>query len=828
MGESAGMQPLEADAQTSANTSPMNASASEPARQESLQQPDLLQGFPALRDALVPPDPEPADVHQQLAQSGVPYPVARVRLDNTLPHLDRTFDYQVPAELSEDAVPGARVRVRFGSQRVTGFIAERAKTTDVVKGLQPLLAVLSRIPAVSAEIFDLAEALADRYASTVANVLRLAVTSRVASLDKQYTQFLPSFSELMGLPQESDDTDDTAGDAAEENTSETATKDGSDTGHEPQEETPEEASASDSSPLTDDIRGFLLGGFAPYQLHPLVAQVSAEDSRAFADYENGTEFLEDVAAGSPARAVMNVLPAHPEFDWAELLAIAVVTAAANGRGALAVAPDQKTLDRLESALKRRVPTGAYVRLSSSDKPHSRYHAYLKARLGLVPIVIGTRAAAYAPVANLGLVVCWDDGDASLVERRSPYCHARDVLLLRAQATDAAALFAGYAMSSESARLVRTRWASHVRASRTAVHEFSPRIFSTGNDYQLARDPLAAVARIPRLAFERARVALQHGPVLVQVARSGYVPSFSCQRCRMPARCNTCRGPLSLAAGASVPSCSWCGRLAQQWRCAECGYDQWRSGTVGALRTAEELGRAFRGVPVISSAGDHVRASVGAEPALVVATPGAEPVAFSGYAAALLLDADAMLRFDSLRAPEAALRRWFNAAALVRSAAQGGVVVTTASPSPVEQALVRWDPTWFALYELDERSQIGLPPAVRTAAITGTEDDVQAFLEELNLPEGVRVTGPVPLDEEFFTHQHAASVGAESGGEGDASEPIAANPGEDAVPGDWRAILFFTYSQATQVTHELRSVRAALSALKRVGAVQVRCDGLDVV
>lgn len=822
MREPAGMQPSKVDAQSPTDTSSMNVSASEPAQQESLQQPDLLQGFPALRDALIPPEPEPVDVHRQLAQSGVPYPVARVRLDNTLPHLDRTFDYQVPAELSEDAVPGARVRVRFGSQRVTGFIAERAETTDVAKGLQPLLSVLSRVPAVSAEIFDLAEALADRYASTVANVLRLAVTPRVASLDKQYAQFLPTFSELMGLPQGSDET----ADRTEDSVSESVAEDDSDTDHKPQEEAPEELLTSGSPPsLTDDIRGFLLGGFAPYQLHPPTAQVSAEDSRAFSDYENGGEFLEDLAAGSPARAVMNVLPAHPEFDWAELLAIAVVTAAANGRGALAVAPDQKTLDRLESALKRRVPAGAYVRLSSSDKPHSRYHAYLKARLGLVPIVIGTRAAAYAPVANLGLVVCWDDGDSSLVERRSPYCHARDVLLLRAQATDAATLFAGYAMSSESARLVRTRWASHVRAPRATVHEFSPRIFSTGNDYQLARDPLAAVARIPRLAFERARVALQHGPVLVQVARNGYVPSFSCQRCRMPARCNTCRGPLSLAAGASVPSCSWCGRLAQQWRCAECGYDQWRSGTVGALRTAEELGRAFRGVPVISSAGDHVRASVGAEPALVVATPGAEPVAFGGYAAALLLDADSMLRFDSLRAPEAALRRWFNAAALVRSAAQGGVVVTTASPSPVEQALVRWDPTWFALYELDERSQIGLPPAVRTAAITGTEDDIQAFLAELNLPEGVRVTGPVPLDEDYFAHQ---SAGVESGGESDTSEPVAANPNEDAVPGDWRAILFFSYAQAPQVTHELRSVRAALSALRRVGAVQVRCDGLDVV
>ena len=131
-----------------------------------------------------------------------------------------------------------------------------------------------------------------------------------------------------------------------------------------------------------------------------------------------------------------------------------------------------------------------------------------------------------------------------------------------------------------------------------------------------------------------------------------------------------------------------------------------------------------------------------------------------------------------------------------------------------------------MYELDERSQIGLPPAVRTAAITGTEDDVQAFLEELNLPEGVRVTGPVPLDEDFFAFQ-SIHAGVESGGEGDISEPSPSGT-EDAVPGDWRAILFFSYAQAPQVTHELRSVRAALSALRRVGAVQVRCDGLDVV
>ena len=520
---------------------------------------------------------------------------------------------------------------------------------------------------------------------------------------------------------------------------------------------------------------------------------------------------------------MTVLPGHLEHTWADVVATALATAAASGRGAIAVVPTAKNLDLLEAALAERLPADSFVRLSSDSTPHTRYHGFVKARLGRVPVVIGTRAAAYAPVANLGLVVCWDDGDSSLVERRAPYCHARDVLLLRASAENTAALFAGFSMSSEAARLVRTRWASHVRAPRALVRDYSPRIFSTGSEFELARDPLAAMARIPHLAFEHARRALARGPVLVQVARSGYIPSFSCERCRMPARCGECSGPLSVASGSSVPSCSWCGHLAQQWHCSECGFTHWRYSAAGATRTAEELGRAFPNVPVISSAGDHVRASVGPEPALVVATPGAEPVAFGGYAAALLLDADKMLRFDSLRAPEAALRRWLNAAALVRPATLEGTVVTTASPSPVEQALVRWDPAWFARQELEERAQTGLPPAVRTAAVTGAEADVRAFLEEFlgssaldeRVREHLRIVGPVPLDQGYFAW----------------SESLVEDSEEAPVQGDWRTLMFFSYGIAQQVTRELRATRATIAALKKnVGErpVQIRCDGLDVL
>lgn len=800
------------------SSSESNSSAPLGAQQESLQQLDLLQGFPALRDALIPAAPEPVNVAAELEASGVPNPVARVRVDSTLPQVDRTFDYRVPAELSEDAVPGARVRVLFNGHELTGYIEERAATTDWTRtSLLPLKSVLSRVPSVAPEIFALAEALADRYASTVANVLRLAVPPRIAALDKRYAPLLPGYESAYLGDSAPVSTSDAPESAASEHVASESTESGPSTAS---------AASSAATSIATDPYAWLAtpGAPAPFVLDSPALNPDAPDAASvFSDYENGAEFIEDVAAGAATRAVMTVLPGHLEHTWADVLATALAAAAASGRGAIAVVPTAKNLDLLEAALAERLPADSFVRLSSDSTPHTRYHGFVKARLGQVPVVIGTRAAAYAPVANLGLVVCWDDGDSSLVEQRAPYCHARDVLLLRASAENTAALFAGFSMSSEAARLVRTRWASHVRAPRALVRDFSPRIFSTGSEFELARDPLAAMARIPHLAFEHARRALARGPVLVQVARSGYIPSFSCERCRMPARCGECSGPLSVASGSSVPSCSWCGHLAQQWRCSECGFTHWRYSAAGATRTAEELGRAFPNVPVISSAGDHVRASVGPEPALVVATPGAEPVAFGGYAAALLLDADKMLRFDSLRAPEAALRRWLNAAALVRPAALEGTVVTTASPSPVEQALVRWDPAWFARRELEERAQTGLPPAVRTAAVTGAEADVRAFMEEFlgssALPERVReqlrIVGPVPLDQGYFAW----------------SESLEEDSEEAPVQGDWRTLMFFSYGIAQQVTRELRATRATIAALKKnVGErpVQIRCDGLDVL
>jgi primosomal protein N' (replication factor Y) len=176
-------------------------------------------------------------------------------------------------------------------------------------------------------------------------------------------------------------------------------------------------------------------------------------------------------------------------------------------------------------------------------------------------------------------------------------------------------------------------------------------------------------------------------------------------------------------------------------CPHCGGRRLRAAVTGARRTAEELGRAFPGVPVRTSGRDGILDAVAGEAAVVVATPGAEPVPDGGYGAVLLLDTWALLTRADLRSGEEALRRWLAAAALARP--DGTVVVVADGALPVVQALLRWDPGWYAARELVERRQLGFPPAARMASLTGPPEAVQELLAEVDLPERAEPLGPVP-------------------------------------------------------------------------------------
>ncbi|MEU3317451.1 primosomal protein N' [Streptomyces sp. NPDC006662] len=599
-------------------------------------------------------------------------PVARVLVNKGVLHLDRLFDYAVPAELSETARPGVRVRVRFGAGAhrvhggrreggglIDGFIVERRAESDYEGALAALAQVVSPEVVLGPRMLALARAVADRYAGSLADVLQLALPPRNARAEAK-----PS----------------------------------------------------------------------PEPLPPPAAPEPGGWSR----YGAGPAFLRALAQGGAPRAVWTALPGP---GWADELARVMAATLASGRGALAVVPDGRTAARVDAALTALLGEGRHALLTADSGPEKRYREWLAVNRGSVRAVVGTRAAMFAPVRDLGLVAVWDDGDSSHADIHAPFPHVREVLELRAVSEGCGFLAGGTSCTVEAAQLVESGWARPLVADRATVRAAAPRIRTVGDEL-LARDGAARAARLPTLAWETVREGLASGPVLVQVPRRGYVPRLACERCRTPARCTVCAGPLE-APDERELHCGWCGRGEPAWHCEECGAFRLRAQVVGARRTAEELGRAFPAVPVRTSGRDHVLDEVPDRPALVVSTPGAEPVAAgAGYAAALLLDGWAMLSRPDLRAGEEALRRWIAAASLVR--AEGQVVVVAEPTLRPVQALVRWDPVGHAVRELAERAQLGFPPVSRMAAVAGRGEALEAFLAAVELPGDAEVLGPVPL------------------------------------------------------------------------------------
>ncbi|TDE35168.1 primosomal protein N' [Actinomadura sp. 6K520] len=664
-------------------------------------------------------------------------PVARIAVDMSLPHLDRPFDYLVPAELDAKAVPGCRVRVRFAGQLVDGFLLERVAESGHDGKLLYLERVTSSEPVLTPEVAALVREVADRYAGTFADVLRLAVPPRHARAE----------AEPAAAP---GDETEPSGDSDEPGDSEDA------------------------------------------------------DIGVWRDYPAGASFLSALADGRAPRAVWTALPGP---DWTAAIARAVAVALRSGRGALVVVADGRDVARMDAALEVELGEGLHVALTAELGPAERYRRWLAVLRGSARAVVGTRAAMFAPVADLGLVVLWDDGDDVHAEPHAPYPHPREVLALRAHRTGAAALIGGYTRTTDATQLVETGWAHALAADRQRVRTAMPRVRYVGEDAQLARDAAARTARLPNVAFEAARQALQDGPVLVQVPRRGYVPGIACGRCRTPAQCAACQGPLSLPSSHAAPHCRWCGRIAGDWHCPECGFFQVRAVVVGAKRTAEELGRAFPGVPVRTSGRDAILERVGAERALVVSTPGAEPPAEDGYRAALLLDGWVLLGRPDLRAGEEALRRWMNAAALVRP--QGPVVVAAEGTLPAVQALVRWDPVTYAERELAERREVGFPPAARMASLTGTPAAIRDLLADARLPDGAEVLGPVPVPQ---------APGPQAG----------AHAEKERAREKERALIRVPRVAGHALARALKEAQGVRSARKATETVRVQIDPLELI
>jgi primosomal protein N' (replication factor Y) len=459
--------------------------------------------------------------------------------------------------------------------------------------------------------------------------------------------------------------------------------------------------------------------------------------------------------------------------WVQQLVSRAISSLEAGKSTILVVPDYRDQAVLLSELAKRSSTDDIVDYNSQQTNSLRYSAFLRCLSPAPAIVVGSRAALYAPVSALGEIVIWDDGDSNLQEPTSPYTNARDVALIRQSQTGVNLLFAAHARSCEAERLVEIGYLKDITmpfaVPKLAISETN--------------------ARVDSLAWQAIRRALELGDsVLVQVASRGQSVSAYCAGCGERAKCLTCAGPLWVDSQ-NQPRCRWCNAHNLGFSCNLCGDRGLKQGRAGATRTSAEFGKAFPGTKIIESNGDNRLESVPAGKKIVVSTPGAEPRVEGGYGAVVLLDCNELLSRDNLRASEDAVRVWSNAIALMKP---GGLSVAVGLQGFIGQKFALWSQAELAQHEYLSRAELRFPPFIRMASLSGERELLIKVLG--SLPDEIEVLGPMPV----------TSKGASEA--------------------DWRALIRYEYSQGANLAATLKAqVLLATAGSKRVSAKSGRAQ-----
>ena len=110
-------------------------------------------------------------------------PVARLWVDNSLSHLDGTYDYLVPQRLDSGVRAGVRVGVNFAGREVEGLVLERIDAASFV-GLKMISRVLSPVVVAPPQLISLIKIASERWLAHPYDIVRSAIPPRVASVDK--------------------------------------------------------------------------------------------------------------------------------------------------------------------------------------------------------------------------------------------------------------------------------------------------------------------------------------------------------------------------------------------------------------------------------------------------------------------------------------------------------------------------------------------------------------------------------------------------------------------------------------------------------------------
>jgi len=207
-------------------------------------------------------------------------------------------------------------------------------------------------------------------------------------------------------------------------------------------------------------------------------------------------------------------------------------------------------------------------LHSALTPEERAEQWHRIRKGEARIVVGTRSAIFAPVANLGLIVVDEEHDSSYKQEETPRYHARDVAVMRAKLSSATIVLGSATPSLESWQNAQRGRYAKIEMHERVMHRPLPvvELIDMRREFQeTGQEQLFS-----RALMEETKAALERGEqAVILLNRRGYSYVVLCRACGEKLECENCA--IALTYHKAVPSEDAHAHVGQRLECHYCGY-----------------------------------------------------------------------------------------------------------------------------------------------------------------------------------------------------------------------------------------------------------------
>lgn len=669
-------------------------------------------------------------------------PAARViRVAVPVP-LAKLFDYHLPAEMPLPPL-GARVRVPFARRSLVG-VCMTTNPPDAHAETKAVMEVMDTAPVLTADLFELAQWMADYYLHPVGEVLAAMLPTQVRqgaplNIAREESWSLTNVdANLCRAPRQREllDVIKAQGGA-------TTTRTLYDLGF----------SRANIKALASK------GLIAPAQ-EPVSQPLSlvGADATAIPDLtDEQTRALEEFDEGGPGFSPA-LLDGITGSGKTEIYLRLIANGLGNGKQALILVPEIALTPQTVATFEGRFGAhGAVATLHSNLTDSERLQTWLKCRAGETRVVIGTRSAVLAPFKNLGLIVVDEEHDGSFKQHDGLRYSARDVAVKRAQTLGIPLLLGSATPALESLNNAHRGRYKHLRLTRRAGGAKLPRFELLDIRGQTLNHGLCnELIRILQRHLDRGNQAL------IFLNRRGFAPSYLCASCGWQAQCSDCDMRMTLHRKPSMLACHHCGRRERvPSHCGKCGAEQMLAVGMGTQRTEAGLLELFPQIPLIRIDRDTTRTQKQMQAQLNLIHQGKSAILvgtqmlakghhFPKVTLVAVVNADAGFLSADFRAPERTAQLITQVAGRAgRAEAPGEVWIQTYQPeSSLLRSLIEEGYPGFARRELEVREAAGLPPFRPMALIRAESPDgasARDFLQSLTglLPEELEVLGPAP-------------------------------------------------------------------------------------